>query len=159
MKDLTPFLFQKATGKIVDQFKEIVKISCQQFLSDIITDRLKTALDKEKESEPKLIEPEKKENLIETTEEEIEAYHIVKSILRKDIEPARITYRDFQRFFSILIDDSIRNTVCRFYFTESNKIIAFLKDNKTEEREEMTSIDDIYRFSDKIRECTRRFIK
>ena len=46
-----------ATKKVINQFTEIVKISCQQFLSDLITERLKTALDKEKETEPKIAGP------------------------------------------------------------------------------------------------------
>ncbi|HPA31804.1 MAG TPA: restriction endonuclease, partial [Bacteroidia bacterium] len=58
----------KATERIISQFSEIVKISCQQFLSDLITERLKTALDKEKETEPKIID-QTKESVIETTEE------------------------------------------------------------------------------------------
>lgn len=148
----------RATEKVLKQFSEIVKISCQQFLSDLITERLKTALDKEKESEPK-IEAESKKSVLETSEEEIEAYHIVKSILRKDIESDRIYYRDFQNFFAILIDDSIRNTVCRFYLSESQRIIAFLDEKKNESRFPLENLDDIYNFSDQLKEFAVKYIK
>lgn len=148
----------RATEKVINQFSEIVKISCQQFLSDLITERLKTALDKEKETEPKIVEPESKENLIVTTVEEIEGYYIVKSILRQEIESNRIYYRDFQKFFSILIDDSIRNTVCRLYLTDSVKYITFLDDGKNETKHQMNTIDDIYKFSKQLKEITKKFI-
>jgi len=149
----------RATEKVINQFTEIVKISCQQFLSDLITERLKTALDNEKEIEPKIPEPETKENLITTTDEEIEGYHIIKSILREEIEGNRIHYRDFQKFFSILIDDSIRNTVCRLYLTDSTKHLALLSDDKNETKHVIESIDDIYKFSKELKEIGKKFIK
>jgi predicted type IV restriction endonuclease len=149
----------RATEKVMKQFSEIVKISCQQFLSDLITERLKTALDKEKESEPKVVEPEAKKVLSETTKDEIEGYYIVKTILRQEIDSNRIVYRDFQNFFSILIDDSIRNTICRLYLTDLQKQIAFIDDNKNENRFVLNTIDDIYKFSDQLKTIAKKYIK
>jgi predicted type IV restriction endonuclease len=149
----------RATEKIMKHFSEIVLISCQQFLSDLITERLKTALDKEKKSEPKAVEPESKKSVVETTDEEIEGYYIVKTILRQVIESSRIDYRDFQNFFSILIDDSVRNTVCRLYLNDSQKEIAILDEKKNENRFPLDSIDDIYKFSDQLKEVAKKYIK
>jgi predicted type IV restriction endonuclease len=149
----------RATEKVINQFTEIVKVSCQQFLSDLITERLKTALAKEKESEPKILEPETRKSLLETTEEEKDGYYIVKSIIRQVIDSSRICYRDFQYFFSILIDDSQRNTICRLYLTETEKQIAFLDQSKNETRFPLISIDDIYKFSDQLKEVAKKYIK
>jgi predicted type IV restriction endonuclease len=149
----------RATEKVINQFSEIVKISCQQYLSDLITERLKTALDKEKEAEPKIIEPELKENTIATTTEEVDSFYIIKSILRQEIDSNRVFYRDFQKFFSILIDDSIRNTVCKLYLTDSTKQIAFLNDEKNETKYPLDSIDDIYKFSAQLKEIAKKFMK
>ena len=52
------------------------------------------------------------------------------SLVRQEIDSSRIYYRDFQNFFSILIDDSIRNTLCRLYLTETMKEIAFLDEKE-----------------------------
>jgi hypothetical protein len=141
------------------QFSEIVKISSQQFLSDLITERLKTALAKEKETEPKISVSATKDSGIETTEEETESYYIIKSILRQEIDSSRIDYRDFQRFFSILIDDSIRNTVCRLYLSETTKEIAFFDDKKNEVRFPLTTIDDIFKYSDQLRQIAKTYVK
>jgi predicted type IV restriction endonuclease len=149
----------RATEKVMKLFSEIVKVSSQQFLSDLITERLKTALDKEKESEPKAVEPESKKVALETTDEEIEGYYIVKTILRQEIDSNRINYRDFQNFFSILIDDSIRNTVCRFYLSETQKQIGFIDENKNENRFPLNTIDDIYKFSDQLKQIAKKYIK
>jgi len=155
---------KKATAKVVTQFGEIIKNSCQQFLSDIITERLKTALTKEKEdgkTESEKQVPEQiqvKDSLIETTEEEIESYYIIKSILWQSIDPNRIYYRDFQRFFSMLIDNSIRNTVCRLYLTKDSKKIAFLDENKVETKYDLTTLDDIFKYSDLIINIAKAYI-
>lgn len=148
----------RATEKLVKQFNEIVKVSCQQFLSDIITERLKSALDKEKETEPKISEPDSKKSSIVTTEEELEGFHIIKAILRQDIDSKRIYHRDFQNFFSILIDDSVRNTICRLYLTEASKEIAFLDDAKKEIRFPLTSVDDIYKFTEQLKSATKKYL-
>lgn len=148
-----------ATKKVINQFTEIVKISCQQFLSDLITERLKTALDKEKETEPKIAGDQLKDSAIETTSEEIESYYVIKTILRQEIENNRIYYRDFQKFFSILIDDSVRNTVCRLYLSGSVKQIVFIDENKNEIKYQINSVDDIFQYSEQLRKIAKSFIK
>jgi len=148
----------KATEKIITQWTDIVKVSCQQFLSDLITERLKTALDKEKETQPK-IEPETKKTSLETTEEELDGYYIVKSIIRQVIDSDRIFHRDFQYYHSVLIDDSRQNTICRLYLSEPQKQIAFLDENRNEARFPINSIDDIYKFSDQLKESAKKYIK
>jgi len=148
-----------ATKKVINQFTEIVKISCQQFLSDLITERLKTALDKEKETEPKIAGDQLKDSAIETTSEEIESYYVIKTILRQEIESNRIYYRDFQKFFSILIDDSVRNTVCRLYLSGSVKQIVFIDENKNDIKYQINSVDDIFQYSEQLRKIAKSFIK
>jgi len=148
----------RATEKVVKQFTEIVKISCQQYLSDLVTERLKTALDKEKESEPKMVEPESKK-AVTTTEEEMEGYYIVKTILRQTVDGSRIYYRDFQSFFSVLVDDSIRNTICKFYFTDTQKYITIINEDKSEVKYVLTTVDDIYKFSDRLIAIVKKFVK
>jgi len=154
----------KATEKVMTQFTEIVKRSLNQFISDIISDRLKSALEKEnvKDAEQvKVIEEQAKEegNKIETTAEEIEGFYIVKSILRERFSGDRIFYRDFQSFFSILLDDTIRQTICRLWVHDEKKFIGFIDENKKESKFEISKLDDIYNYSDQIIKATERLLK
>ena len=116
-------------------------------------------MDKEKEAEPKPIEPEPKKTLLETTEEEIDGYYIVKSIIRQEIDSNRIYYRDFQYFFSILIDDSRRNTICRLYLLNQKSKLHFLIKARTKPDSLLNTIDDIYKFSDQLKEVAKKYIK
>ncbi len=148
------------TQKVLTQFKDIVKRSFNQFISDKINDTLKTAIETEKTKEAEIIKqttsPAVEESIIVTTEEEMEAYFIVKSILRAKFESSRIHYRDFQYFFSILLDDSIRQTVCRLYLHDGKKQIGIFDENKKETKYELKKLDDIYQYNDQIIRTTER---
>lgn len=138
------------TSKVLDQFTNLTKKSIQQYISDLITERLKTALDKEDEANK--IESNKASNEIfednqskvVTTEEEIESYMIVKTILRESIPVNRISYRDAQTYFTILLDDNNRKPICRIYLNGNKKYVGTFDEQKKEVKVEINTIDDIF---------------
>jgi len=135
------------TQKILDQFSELTKKSFQQYINDQITDRLKSALNKEtavqkSDATPETTEDE--EGKVVTTAEELEGFMIVKTILRQIIPVTRITYRDAQSYFAILLDDNNRKTICRLYFNGTRKYMALIDENKKETKVEILSLDDIF---------------
>ena len=152
------------TTKILEQFTLLTKKSIHQHISDLITDRLKTALTNEdeiqKEQAAELTETETTdENKIITTEEELEGYMIVKSILRQKVNIKRINYRDAQSYFAILLDNNNRKTICRLYLNGNKKQIALLDEQKKEIRNELQSLDDIYNFSDMLFKAVENYEK
>jgi hypothetical protein len=143
----------RATEKVLQQFTELVKKSCKQVISDIITDRLKTALHKEAEANQEQIaaaETDEDEKKVETTVEEMESFFIMKSILRSKIDISRVAYRDAQSYFAILLDDNNRKPICRLYLNGSRKFIGTFDAEKKESKTEISSLDDIYKFSTQI---------
>lgn len=140
------------TGKVLELFTNLTKKSVQQFISDLITERLKTALTKEdeaaKEQESKQTPSPEAESKVETTTEEIESFLIVKSILRQKIDLNRIAYRDAQSYFAIILDDNNRKTICRMYLNGNKKFLVVLDQNKKEVKNEIKTLDDIYLYSD-----------
>ena len=131
------------TAKVLEQFTNLTKKSVQQYISDLITERLKTALNKEDEASKEqdnkaaiLAADKEPENKIETTGEELEAYMIVKSILRQKVDFKRISFRDAQSYFTILLDDNNRKTICRLYLNGSKKYLATLDEKKRKEIKE-----------------------
>ncbi len=142
------------TAKVLDLFTNLTKRSIQQYISDLITERLKTALTKEdesaKEQDSQQISVASKDadSKVETTEEELEGFMIVKSILRQYVDVKRVTYRDAQSYFAILLDDNNRKPICRLYFNGSKKYFVTLDENKKEIKTEILSLDDIFNFSD-----------
>nr|WP_321028749.1 type I restriction endonuclease [Bacteroides nordii] len=148
------------TAKLLDQFTSLTKRSISTYVSDLISERLKSALKTEdiaekrdlgEEMQVTSIVEEEKDNKIVTTEEEIESYLIIKSILRPYIDISRIVYRDAQTYFAILLDDNNRKPICRMYFNSiSKKYISTFDENKKETKHEIASLNDIYNFSKEL---------
>jgi len=153
----------QATEKVINQFTEIVKKSLNTLISDIISERLKTALEKENTKEIEQItqqEANKEEvNNIITTEDEKEAYIIIKSIIRSKIDISRIFFRDFQTCASILIDDTIRQTICKLYLNNSKKFIGIFDENKKESKFEIQALDEIFNYTDALLKSVEKYIK
>jgi len=154
----------QATEKVMTQFTDIVKKSLNQLISDIISDRLKAALEKENvkdatQEKPGEEQTKEEENKIVTTEEELEGFFIVKSILRTKLDSTRICYRDFQNFFSVLLDDSIRQTICKLWFNSDKRFIGLLDENKKETKFEISKLDDIYNYSEQLIKVVERLTK
>lgn len=151
------------TSKILDQFTDLIKKSFHHFINDMITERLKTALTKEDKTNNENEEiissndfTEKGNNIV-TTEEELEGFMIVKTILRQKIPVTRVVHRDAQSYFAILLDNNNRKTICRLYFNGSKKYFVTLDEQKKEIKIEISSVDDIFNFSETLLNIVENF--
>jgi hypothetical protein len=142
------------TQKVLDQFTNLTKKSIAQHISDLITERLKTALKQEDENSqaeinsPIIEAPLEEKPKIQTTDEELEGFMIVKAILRQKVATSRLTFRDAQSYFAIILDDNNRKTICRLYLNGGKKYLVTLDEQKKEIRNEISSLEDIFKFSD-----------
>jgi predicted type IV restriction endonuclease len=92
----------------------------------------------------------KAEDTIVTTEEELEGFFIVKSLLREAVEPNRIQYKDTQKYFGVCLDGKPTKTLCRLWFNSKQKYIGFLDDSAKEIKQPIDGLNDIYKFSPEI---------
>lgn len=157
------------TPKILEQFTGLIKRTIGNYINDIISERLKAAIKENDNNTDKAAEPTPKQEQtkevkeddpkIVTTEEELEAFYIIKSILRHTIPADRITYRDAQTYFAVFIDNNNRKTVCRLYLdSATNKRLTFLDENKKEQHNKIESIDDIYNYADQLTAAASKFL-
>ncbi|MFB9076762.1 type I restriction endonuclease [Flavobacterium procerum] len=141
----------RLTEKVLEEFKDLVQKSLNQYISEKINDRLNAALSKETiKQQDEQIEIIEEDNKIITTEEELEGYRIVLAILRRKIPIKRIVYRDTQSYFGILLDDNNRKPLTRLHLNGSKKYIGLFNDNKVEVKTAISSIDDIYLFEKEL---------
>lgn len=146
------------TAKLLDQFTSLTKKSISSYINELISERLKSALQAEITEETSATNPptteqpiiDDKDSKIVTTEEEIESYFIIKSILRSHIDVSRIAHRDAQTYFAILFEDNNRKPICRMYFNSSKKYLSTFDESKKETKHPIESLDDIYNFADDI---------
>jgi predicted type IV restriction endonuclease len=89
------------------------------------------------------------ESNIVTTEEELEAYYIVRAILSKYIDVERISYSDKESYFAIILDDRITKWLCRIYIKKNKKYISIVE-NGEKTKYSIENISDIYGYADKL---------
>lgn len=158
------------TAKVKAQFLEITTKALKHFLNDSINDRLKSAISTNEETaiktqpqaamvvEERLVEVTDDEKpKVVTTEEETDGFNIVKAILRAKFDVSRITARDTQSYFGILLDDNNRKPLCRLHFNAKQKYIGIIGEDRKEARHPIETLDDIYSLSDKLLENAARF--
>lgn len=144
----------KLTKKALDEFTQITERALKTSINDMVSNRLKAALEKEinqQDEEEAQAEEENEGKKIETTVEEIEGFHIVRALLRKDINPDRIVHRDQQTYFGILLDDNNRKPICRLHFNGPQKYLGLFDEDKNENRIPIKRLDEIYDHADQLK--------
>ncbi|MCA2668573.1 MAG: type I restriction enzyme HsdR N-terminal domain-containing protein [Microcystis sp. M114S2] len=139
------------TASVVEKFKEIIKRSLKEYINDIIKEKFEEVLGKEPETNPpdtsaaEDTPPEETgEDKINTTPEELEGFYIIKSILREEINTARIQFKDTRSYFGINLDGKVTKTVCRLRFHEkTGKKSISIPDNVETGKEATTNIDSL----------------
>jgi hypothetical protein len=147
------------TADIRTRLAVLLRTSFQEVLRDQVNQRLKDAIDR---TEPATIAPlpagagsgeEMADGArrvdVETTEEEREAYRIIRAIARKVVDPRRIALRDAASYCAILFDDNNRRPIARLYMSGNKKRIGIFIE-KSEARYELSTLDDIYNYGDEI---------
>lgn len=144
------------TQSVRDKFTVITKNAINQFINDRINDRLKFAMSEEtisstSNNENSSIDAENNaSDGVVTTQEEIEGYLIVKSILREKIDLKRIAIRDKKSYCGVLLDDNNRKPICRMYFNTKQKYLGIFSD-KNEEKVPIEDLNSIYNYADKLK--------
>ncbi|MBC1505059.1 type I restriction endonuclease [Listeria booriae] len=139
------------TKAVIDKFTPVVKRGFRQYISEQVNNKLSAALNNSVTSsveDEEFLEELIKEDSIETTSEELEAFTTVKLLLKNSIDTSRIYFRDNRSYFNIILDDSIRKWILRLYINNSRKYITLNDDEKT--TIDITEVLDIYNYADKI---------
>lgn len=148
---------KRFTPAVKDQFTLITKRAFEQLLGERINDRLKGAMAPESLA---LVEPSAPvisadgvgETQIVTSVEELEGFHIIRSILREVVNPRRIVMRDAQSYCAILLDDNNRKPICRLRFNNTQKLaMGLFNDKKEEERVTLESLDELYNHAERLK--------
>ena len=151
-------------GKLKDDFTEkFTPKAFQAFIREEIDNLLDFASSKTVAS-PSEAEPghqitdlaDVSEPKIVTTEEELEAFYIVRAVLSQVTDPARIVHRDTQNYFGILLDDNNRKPICRLHGVDQLgerwlEIFDKGKNLSWQERVKLSAISDIYKHVDRIK--------
>ena len=157
----------RITQSAREQFTQIVKKAFHSFVNDRINERLKSALSNSSDAPDDLKTPPQEESLpkneenedngIVTTEDEIEGFYIVKSIVREAVDAQRVYIRDTLSYCGILLDDNNRRPICRLYFNSPQKAIGIFDSKKNITRYKIDNVNDIYHYADELKRTALQY--
>lgn len=149
----------RKTASIVGQFSDILKRAFNHFIDERINERLKSAMVRPEEM-PVVVDVEatSEESKIVTTQEELEAYYVIKSIVRNVVDPARVFERDTQSYLGVLLDNNNRKPICKLHLNGAKKYLGLIDENKKENRVEIVSLNDIYKYEGELLATVSRYV-
>lgn len=158
------FFGKTLTANRMLSFKEYTKKALSISINESISDRLQSALNinNKIENQPGVkVNPIDENNdtpKVITTEEEMEAFQIVKAILREKTSAERIAHRDTQSYFGVLLDDNNRKPICRFHFNSANKYLELFHQGKDAgERIPLNNLEEIYQYREQLHQTLSNY--
>lgn len=162
------------TAAIIEKFRPILKKSLNDFISETMNDKIKSAFgdgvgtlpkpspvvdatpepESESEEEPEV----KRTPHIVTTEEELEAYFIIKNMLKDLTDIHDITYKDTESYINILYKNNSRKWICRLKLTDNQKTLMIPNENKEITKIPLTDIYDLPQYAEQLNTVLKRYL-
>ncbi|WP_024833851.1 type I restriction endonuclease [Ruminiclostridium josui] len=154
------------TQNVIEKFRDIIKKSLNQFVNELMNDKITTALKSSNEIQEEsaaVLNPETEinthESKINTTQDELEAFFIVRQFLSEIVSRDLITYKDTESYFGILYDNNSWKWICRFKLDGIKKYIFLPDTGKGQLKYPLENLDDISNYKQSILDVARRYIK
>jgi len=151
---------RRMTTQNLQIFTQLVETAQSQFLKDEANRRLRSAQDFDEASTPSYQsvietqedeEPEPDSDGIITTEEELQAFSIIKAICCAEVPVNDVTLRDAKSYCAILYQDNNRNPIARLYFDRRTPRIGIFDTERDQNYFDLDDIEDIYNYADLLR--------
>lgn len=151
------------TKSVVEQLRPAIQAALDEVIRDRIRDKLNVAFRPEpalvETVTAKVIDDEAAASDIETTDDEMQAFLIVRAIGSRLIDIDRITMRDAKSYCSVFIDNKNTKPVCRLYFnSKSVRYIGVFDAQKNEIKQKIESLSDVYKFSKALEEAIKTYV-
>lgn len=149
------------TKSAVEMLRPAIQSALDEVVRNRIQERLGVTFGKEAQAEPAEKRPadELAEADVTTTDEEMQAFYIVRAIGSRVAPVARITMRDAKSYCSIFVDDNNRKPVCRLYFNgKTTKSIGIFAPDKTETRYQIDEPSDLYQHTAAIEATVKSYV-
>ena len=155
-----------ATKRVREQFSSLAHQAFTQFINDRINDRLKSALERgdekekpsEEQAQPEPEEPEE-DGEPEVTPLEVEAFTVIKAILRDTIDVRRLDLSPGRMFGFIYLyksadKDDAGTLLCRLLFKTRNLRIN-LPDRPFGTNDPLDDIDSLFDYADRLKDAVK----
>lgn len=139
------------TATVKETFKALIANSFQTLIREGVNERLTSALSATNPTEEAQPVTEGDEaGGIETTEDEMTGYNIIRAIAAQKVDIGRIVIRDSKSYCAILLDDNRLKTVARLWFNSPKSRYLGTFKGKEETKASVDGPSDIYKHSKAI---------
>jgi hypothetical protein len=147
---------------VIADFTDLVRRAWKDVINDRIKETFTKAAERVEEQTPSPDDVPSEaigETKVVTTDEEMEAFRIIKAIVREVVDIKRVALRDAQTYCSVLLDDNNRKPICRLYFNGNKKLIVWFDEQKSEQKAQIEQLDDIFNLGDHLKAVVRRYVQ
>ena len=150
------------TKSVLEQLRPAIQAALDEVIRDRIRDKLNVAFRPEAPVVEAQVEKQSdstEQSDIVTTDNEVQAFMIVRAISARILPVDRVTMRDAKSYCSIFVDDNNRKPICRLYFNgKSTRSIGLFDAQKNEEKLPIESLSDIYNHADRIETTLKAYL-
>lgn len=155
---------RRMTAANLETFTRLVSVASNQYLKDEVNRRLRSAQALEDAVEAPVApatpsipapETEEPEDGIVTTEDELEAFGIIRAICCSDVPATEVAIRDAKSYCAILYQDNNRKPIARLQFDRKVPRIILFDAERNESVHDLDSITGIYDHAEALRERVR----
>lgn len=148
----------RITANVLEWMRGLVKDTFNQTIKSRVRANLESALDKGTEETAEAeADCSFSEDGIVTTEQEVEAFNVIRAILSERIPVSRIFMRDSKSYCAILFDNNNRKPICRLYLDGKKWRVGTFEDKK-ETRHDIEEVSDIFKLSLPLKACVENYV-
>ena len=157
------------TQSVRERFGRYTRAAFNQFINDLANDRLRSAITTDGDTTAVATVPAPEASSSEeqgsdgndqdivTTDDELQAFYIVKTLLHDVVDVKRIETRDAKSFCAIHLDHTNRKPICRLWFNRKQKYLGLIDEQKREDRVPIDDLDDVYKYADRLKATVRYY--
>lgn len=154
----------KLTATVIAEFKPIIKRAFDDLVRQKIQRKLTAAFDDSLISPSSSNVAESAKNMqdedgIDTTQEEVDGFNIVRAIGAEFADISRIVMRDQKSYCGINFDDNNRKPIIRLHFNTKTKFLTVFDAEKNGVRFDVDRVADIYKVKGEIQTVIQSYIK
>lgn len=153
---------KRITQSALDDFRLILKNSFSEIINDLAAEQINSIKESLSANQKKVQDDELinvHDDGIDTTEDELEGFAIIRAILSEFVEVEEITYKDTKSYFNILYSANSWKWICRLHLNSKNKYIGLHLVEKEETKFPIDKISDIYKYKKEFSEIIQRYMK
>lgn len=135
----------RVTSAIRETYHMLIINSFSNLVREKVNDRLNSAINAQSDNDS--AEPQDCDSDdVETTQDELDGYNIIRAIGSEVVDVSRIVMRDAKSYCAVLLDDNNRKTIARLHFNSNTVRYLGTFVGKTETRNPIEEIADLYSF-------------